>query len=184
MNNTNLIGRITKDLELKKSKIDTPFVTFTLACKRKQANNEGEKLTDFFNCVAFGPRATYLANNACKSTLISIEGRLQSKIYYDKLDNRHSTVDIICESVQILRQPDEKVTITINDNLTSDLSNEHNNSLDNLNNNEDDKDNQIEEIISKYNQEIDSSIDDKKIDDSQDDDIDKMINNFSTLFED
>ncbi|MFI3284316.1 MAG: single-stranded DNA-binding protein [Erysipelotrichaceae bacterium] len=113
MNNVNLIGRITKDVELKKTKADTSMVSFTLAVKRKLANKEGEKLTDFFNCVAFGSRAVFLSEYAGKSTLIGVEGRLQSKTYLDESEKKHTTVDIVCESVQILRSPTAKNEISL-----------------------------------------------------------------------
>ncbi len=159
MNNVNLIGRITKDFEIKMTKADTPMVTFTLACKRRLSNKQGEKLTDFFNCVAFGSKAEFLAEYACKSTLIGIEGRLQSKVYVDEYDKRHSTVDIICEAVQILRMP-HGATANVNKAVDTDIKNEEDDFVNLVN---------IEE-------EKDVSDEDKS--------FDEVMSNFSTFFED
>ena len=174
MNNVNLSGRITKDIELKTTKADTPMVQFTLACKRKLSNQDGEKLTDFFNCVAFGPRAVFLAKYACKSTVIGIEGRLQSKSYVDEHEKRHQTIDVICESVEIFRVPAD-----------------HNTNNDHNHNEETNKHDDHETIVSEESTEINTiNIDDSintnevnKEDDENLDDFNRMMNNFSSFFD-
>lgn len=160
MNNVNLSGRITKDIELKMTKAETPMVQFTLACKRKLSNSEGEKLTDFFNCVAFGPRALFLSKYACKSTVIGIEGRLQSKVYVDEQDNRHQTVDVICESVEIFRMPRENQSKNVN---IEDIKPEQ------------DKENNMIDYSEK--------VEEKNESDDDLDDFNRMMNNFSSFFD-
>ena len=160
MNNVNLSGRITKDIELKMTKAETPMVQFTLACKRKLSNSEGEKLTDFFNCVAFGPRALFLSKYACKSTVIGIEGRLQSKVYVDEQDNRHQTVDVICESVEIFRMPRENQSKNVN---IEDMKPEQ------------DKENNMIDYSEK--------VEEKNESDDDLDDFNRMMNNFSSFFD-
>ena len=166
MNNVNLIGRITKDIELKTTKTNTSFISFTLACKRKQINNEGDKVTDFISCVAFGGKAEFLAKYACKSTLLGVSGRLQSKYYLDEHENKHSTVDVFCETVQILRMPkDESETVVNVTNTDEEITTPSNDQFENDDNN----DNQVNN----------NSDDDSDDDDSE---FDKMLSNFSTFF--
>ena len=177
MNNVNLSGRITKDLELKMTKADTPMLQFTLACKRKLSNNDGEKLTDFFNCVAFGPRAVFLSKYACKSTMIGIEGRLQSKVYIDDNNVRHQTVDVICESVEIFRMPKESNTQV----ETKVQESKHN--LE-----EETKDTEFSDLMSVYpssNTNIEQTVNEAKTEETEEDldDFNRMMNNFSSFFE-
>lgn len=71
MNNINLIGRITKDTELKKTMQGVAFISFVLAVKRKK---EG---ADFINCVAFGKPAELIHTYCKKGTQIGVSGRLE-----------------------------------------------------------------------------------------------------------
>lgn len=160
MNNVNLIGRITKDLEIKMTKADSPMLSFTLACKRRLNNKNGEKLTDFFNCVVFGSKAEFLNEYARKSTLIGIEGRLQSKVYLDDSGNRHSTVVIICETVQILRSP------TASENTQVKLEKEEETVF---------KIEEVEELL---------DIEKKETKDPKDKTFDDVMSDFSSYFED
>ena len=79
MNSICLIGRETKDVELfNEGKIGK----ISVAVPRQFKNKEGNYDTDFFDCVIFNP-TEYLKENLIKGTLVSIEGRLQNRVYQD-----------------------------------------------------------------------------------------------------
>ena len=176
MNSINLTGRITKDLEMKQTKANKPMVSFVLASKRKLSNSNGEKQTDFFNCVAFGPRAEFLHNYAKQSTVIGISGRIQSKVIVDG-DKRFNTVDVICESVEILNAASSKKTgnkeeHTIEnkeEEITNDFFAEENKLSDDFDFK--DESSTQEDFSSEHDEEEDPA-------------LEKMLDNFSSFFND
>ena len=74
INHTILVGRTTKDLELKYSTSNKAFMKFTIAVNR----TFGEKETDFINCIIFGTQAENMSKYVSKGNLIGIEGRIQT----------------------------------------------------------------------------------------------------------
>ncbi len=83
MNNLTLSGRITKAPELRTIN-DNPNVNFSLAVDREYKSKEGENQADFIDCVAFGPQATYLSNYVKKGDYIELQGRIQTRTYVNK----------------------------------------------------------------------------------------------------
>ena len=85
MNNVQLVGRITKDIELKQTKTGKAYCNFTLAIPREFNKEE----TDFINCVAWDKRAEAIANYVKKGNKLGIIGRLQidknNDIFYTKI---------------------------------------------------------------------------------------------------
>lgn len=91
MNSVTLLGRITKEIELKGN--DTKFCAFTLAVNRKTKDKE----TDFISCKAFGKTAEVLAQYVKKGQQIAIEGRIQTGSY-EKEGKKIYTTDVIANS--------------------------------------------------------------------------------------
>ena len=104
INKTILVGRTTKDLELKHSSNDKPFMKFTLAVNR----TFGEKETDFIQCIVFGKQAENMAKFVSKGNLIGIEGRIQTGSYDDKEGKRVYTTDVVCDNVQYLETKEKE----------------------------------------------------------------------------
>lgn len=77
-NTCNFTGRITKDLELKKTQNDRDILNFDLAVQRDFKNSNGEFETDFISCLAFGKTAEFIANYASKGYMLNVEGRMQN----------------------------------------------------------------------------------------------------------
>lgn len=94
MNKTILMGRLTKDPDLKNS--TTTVATFTLAVNRR-FKREGEPDADFINCVCFGKSADALVQNVKKGRQISVVGRLQVRSYDDKQGNRKWVTNVVVE---------------------------------------------------------------------------------------
>lgn len=100
MNTVILIGRITKDIEVKSTVSGVNTVTFDLAVKRKYKEG-GEYKSDFIRCVAFRSRADFLGNYAVKGDLIGVKGYIRNNVWEKDGVKRWSN-EVICEEVKIL----------------------------------------------------------------------------------
>lgn len=98
MNQTQLIGRLTKDPELKYSTSGVPVVRFTLAVNREMKRDE----TDFINCIAFNKVAESLANYQKKGSRIGVVGRIQTGSYENQQGQRIFTTDVIASNIEYL----------------------------------------------------------------------------------
>lgn len=98
MNQTQLIGRLTKDPELKYSPSGVPVVRFTLAVNREMKRDEA----DFINCIAFNKVAESLANYQKKGSRIGVVGRIQTGSYENQQGQRIFTTDVIANSIEFL----------------------------------------------------------------------------------
>ena len=119
INNVVLIGRITKDAELRKTPTGISTVSFTLAVNRK-FTPEGGQQADFINCVAWRQSADFMANYVKQGALLSAEGRIQTRSYKDQNDRTVYVTEVVCDSVQILsqKQSDVEQKQTVNTNTS------------------------------------------------------------------
>ena len=101
MNKTILVGRITKEPELKKTTSGFSTLGFTLAVNRT-FKKEGQPDADFISCVALGKTAEFIANYVKKGTLLGVEGRIQTRNYKDQNDRTVYVTEVVCDSVQVL----------------------------------------------------------------------------------
>ena len=102
MNKVFLIGRITKDVELRHSQKGVANVSFTIAVDRQFKDVNGEKLTDFINCVAWNKQAEFLARYVIKGNMLAIDGRLQTRSYVNNQNQTVYVTEVICDSLQNL----------------------------------------------------------------------------------
>lgn len=105
LNKVILIGRLTKDPELKYTPSGVAVASFTLACDRTFTNKEGQKEADFIPIVVWRKQAENCANYLNKGRLVAIEGRIQVRTY-DKEGQRRWVTEVVANSVQFL--PDGK----------------------------------------------------------------------------
>lgn len=82
-NKTILMGRITKDLELKTTASGVSVLSFSIAVDRRYQAKGEEKKTDFFNCVAWRNEAEFISHWFGKGKMILVEGELQNRTYED-----------------------------------------------------------------------------------------------------
>lgn len=101
MNRTVLVGRLTKDVELKYTQGGVAVASFTLACNRPFSNQSGEKETDFINIVTFRKSAENTANFLKKGSLAGVDGRIQTR-NYEKEGKRVYVTEVVADSVQFL----------------------------------------------------------------------------------
>lgn len=101
INNVVLVGRLTKDVELKYSQSGTAVAKFILAVNR-QFKKDGQPEADFITCTAFNKTAENLANFMRKGSQIGVIGSIQTGSYDDKDGKRVYTTDVICNNIQFL----------------------------------------------------------------------------------
>ncbi|OZI12458.1 single-stranded DNA-binding protein [Bacillaceae bacterium SAS-127] len=102
MNRVVLVGRLTKDPDLRYTPNGVAVATFTLAVNRAFTNQQGERETDFINCVVWRRPAENVANFLKKGSLAGVDGRLQTRNYEGQDGRRVYVTEVLAESVQFL----------------------------------------------------------------------------------
>lgn len=100
LNHVAIMGRLTRDPELRRTGSNIAVTTFTIACDRDIANKEtGEKDTDFIDVVVWRGAAEFTAKHFRKGSMIAVTGRLQKRNWTDNDGNKRSTVEVVAENV-------------------------------------------------------------------------------------
>jgi single-strand DNA-binding protein len=94
-----LVGRLTKDPELKRTQTGKSVVSFTVAVNRRFGQQEQ---ADFINCVAWEKTAEFLGQYAKKGAMVSVEGRISSMSYDDSTGRKVYVTEVVSENVQLL----------------------------------------------------------------------------------
>lgn len=102
INNVTLVGRLTKDVELRYTPSNVAVGTFTLAVNRAFKNDNGEREADFINCVIWRKGAETLANYAKKGSQIGITGRIQTRNYENQQGQRVYVTEVVAENFALL----------------------------------------------------------------------------------
>ena len=98
-----LVGRLTKDPDLRFTPNGLAVCTFTLAVNRPFKNPQtGEHDADFINCVAWRKLAENVANYTSKGNLVAVDGRIQTRNYEGKDGSRVYVTEVVCDSIQFL----------------------------------------------------------------------------------
>jgi single-strand DNA-binding protein len=95
LNHITIMGRLTKDVELRRTNTGTPVASFTLACDR----DFGEKETDFIEVVAWKNTAEFVSKYFGKGRMAVVSGRLQIRKWQDKDGNKRSTAEVVADNV-------------------------------------------------------------------------------------
>jgi single-strand DNA-binding protein len=102
LNRVVLVGRLTKDPELRYTPNGTAVANFTVAVNRPFANQNGDREADFINCVIWRKQAENLANYMKKGSMVGIDGRIQTRSFDGQDGKRVFITEIVAESVQFL----------------------------------------------------------------------------------
>ena len=102
LNSVCLVGRLTRDPELKYTGNNIAVASFSLAVNRTFKDANGERGTDFINCVIWRQQAENLANWAKKGALIGITGRIQTRSYENQQGQRVYVTEVVAENFQML----------------------------------------------------------------------------------
>ena len=106
MNRVCLIGRLTRDPELKYSGEGTAICNFSIAVDRQYKDKAGNKQADFFRITAWRKTAEFVGNYGSKGRLVAVDGKLQSRSY-DKDGQKISVVEVVADDVNFLDKPKE-----------------------------------------------------------------------------
>ncbi len=102
MNKAFLIGRLTRDPDLRYSSSNAAIVNFSIAIDRQYTNNQGQRETDFINIVAFQKQAENIKKYVTKGSLVAVDGRIQTRNYEDKDGKRVYVTEVVADRVQFL----------------------------------------------------------------------------------
>lgn len=104
MNKVILIGRLVKDLELRKTPNDVSVVANTIAVNRKFKNQNGETEADFINFVSFGATAELISKYFKKGDRIGLEGRIQTRSYENQEGNTVYVTEVVVDNIEFLQE--------------------------------------------------------------------------------
>ena len=107
INNVVLVGRLTRDPELKTTNSGTSVCSFTVAVDNRQKNPDGTKSTSFIPCTAFQQAADNMSKFLKKGSLVGIVGRLNQRSYQNKDNVKVTVIEVLCDSVQFLEPKGE-----------------------------------------------------------------------------
>lgn len=102
MNNANLVGRLTRPVDLRYTQTGIAYGSFTIAVTRKYKNKDGEREADFINCVIWKKGAELLANYTQKGSLIGVSGPIQTRSYDNQQGQRVYVTEVLVENFDFL----------------------------------------------------------------------------------
>ena len=106
INNVVLIGRLTRDAELRYTPSNIAVATFNLAVNRNFKNQAGDYEADFISCIMWRQQAENFANWVKKGNLVGITGRIQTRSYDNQQGQRVYVTEVVAESFKILEKKD------------------------------------------------------------------------------
>ena len=97
LNTISIIGRLTRDPELRYTQSEKAVATLCVACERDFADKTGKRPADFIDCVAWTATGEFIANHFKKGDMIAATGRLQKRSWEDKEGNKRTAAEVIVE---------------------------------------------------------------------------------------
>ena len=99
LNKILIMGRLTRDPELRRTGSGTAVTSFSLACDRDFKSQSGDKETDFIEVVAWKNTAEFVSKYFSKGRMAVVEGRLQIRDWTDKAGNKRTTAEVVADNV-------------------------------------------------------------------------------------
>lgn len=121
MNKVILVGRLTKDPELRRTASGTAVTSFTLAVNKPYKTN-GEQTADFISCVVWNGSAENVAKYCSKGSLVAIDGRISTRNYTNQNGQKVYVTEVLCDSVQFI-ETKKKDTQNVKTEPTNDFMN-------------------------------------------------------------
>lgn len=109
MNQCVLLGRLTRDSEMRTAISGTEVTKFTLAVDRNRKNDNGEKETDFINCIAFNKTAELIAKYTKKGSQIAVVGRIQTRSYDAQDGTKRYVTEVLISEVKFLDKKEDNL---------------------------------------------------------------------------
>lgn len=108
LNRVILMGRITQDLELRRTPSGSGVLSFNLAVERSYAKQGEDRETDFITCVAWNKTAEFIGSYFSKGRMIALEGQLRTRTYDDKNGSRHYITEVYVDQVSFTGEPKQQ----------------------------------------------------------------------------
>lgn len=122
MNKVEIVGRLTRDVEIRITESGTVTARFSIAVSRRFKNAEGVYEADFINCVAFGKTAEFIEKYFSKGSMIGVTGRIQTGSYTNKDGQKVYTTDVVIEECEfVTSKSDNNNTTKPEDPVTPDF---------------------------------------------------------------
>ena len=102
MNKVILIGRLTRDPEMRTTPSGVATTSFSIAVQRNYANAQGDREADFINCVAWRKQAENIAKYCTKGSQVAVDGRIQTRNYDAQDGTKRYVTEVIADNVTIL----------------------------------------------------------------------------------
>ena len=102
MNKVFLIGRLTRDPELRYTGSNIPVATFSIAVNRNYSNQQGEREADFINIVVWRKQAENVKNFLSQGSQVAIDGRIQTRSYDDQNGQKRYVTEVVADNVEFL----------------------------------------------------------------------------------
>ncbi|MDF7683385.1 single-stranded DNA-binding protein [Lactobacillus sp. ESL0679] len=102
INRTVLVGRLTRDPELRTTRSGANVLSFTLAVDRNFKNQDGSRDADFIQCVAWKKTAEIISQYSHKGSMLGVDGRIQTRNYDDKNGQRVYVAEVIADQIALL----------------------------------------------------------------------------------
>ena len=99
LNKAILMGRLTRDPEMRTTQSGTAVCTFTIAIDRRFKSQNGERQADFINCVAWRQQAEFVSKWFTKGRMIIVVGSIQTRSYTDRDGNNRTAVEVVADEV-------------------------------------------------------------------------------------
>ncbi len=107
INRVVLVGRLTRDSELRRTPSGASVASFTIAVDNRAKGPNGEKSASFIPCTVWNQQAENVNRFTHKGSLVGVEGRLNQRTYDSKDGRRVSVIEVICDSVQFLERRED-----------------------------------------------------------------------------
>lgn len=102
MNNVSIVGRITREVEIRYAQNQTAVCGFNVAVNRTFKNAQGQYEADFIPCVAIGKSAEFMGKYVRKGDLLSVTGRIQTRTYQDQNGQNRAVTEVVVDNVSNL----------------------------------------------------------------------------------
>ncbi|MBQ4583751.1 MAG: single-stranded DNA-binding protein [Bacilli bacterium] len=125
MNKVILVGRLTKDPEMRTTGSGVAVTSFTVAVNRPYSDQSGERQTDFINCVIWRKQAENVARYCNKGSLVAVEGRIQTRSYDHQDGSKRYVTEVVCDNVTFLSSKNSGSTsepMSFGGNMSEDIA--------------------------------------------------------------
>lgn len=123
MNKVILLGRLTRDPEMKNTTTGKTVTRFSLAVDRRFKNKDGQKEADFINIVVWGKQAEFAAQYLSKGSQISLSGRLESRSYEAQDGRRRYVTEVVADEINFVSSGKKDGGNSANTQQSSDSTN-------------------------------------------------------------